>query len=224
MKNLVLLLCLLPLLEAVNAQTSKGSFVVGFHNFSPVPLPSDGLASNNLFPQTNAFGISFGTSKQKIDGELQDGKQNNSVFGLSLNSQYFVADQFAIGLTGSFSSGSTVYKEDGSDDDKSSSTIILIGPEMRYYFDAGAKTKFWLKGGAGFGSLSSKYNGDGGDPINLSQFGGGAGISLFPVSTVSIDFGLGYNVLTATDKDDSFGDTKYINSGLAFDIGVGIFF
>lgn len=72
---------------------------------------------------SNSFGISFGTSKVKVNEQLQDGKQNNTVFGLSINSLYFAEDQFAIGLTGSFSSGSTVYKEDGDEDDKSSSVI-----------------------------------------------------------------------------------------------------
>ncbi len=223
MKLFTFLLMLLPLFGVLNAQTTKGNFMVGFHNFSPVPLSSDGLAYN-LFPPTNSFGISFGTSKVKVDGQLQDGKQNNTVFGLSINSLYFAEDQFAIGLTGSFSSGSTVYKEDGDEDDKSSSFIFLLGPELRYYFDAGTKTKFWLKGGASIGSVSSKYNGEGGDPTGLSQFGGGAGISIFPVPSVSIDFGLGYNVLTVTDKSDFGGDFKSINSGLAFDIGAGIFF
>ncbi len=223
MKQFTFLMMLLPLFGGLSAQTTKGTFVVGFHTYSPGPISGLGTAVN-LFPQTNALGISFSTSKEKEDGELQEGKETNTVIGLSLNSQYFVADQFAIGLTGNFSSGSTTYKHESFGDSKSSSTIMLVGPELRYYFDTGAKTKFWLKGGASFGSISSKYDGESSDPIGLSQFGGGAGISIFPVSTVSIDFGLGYNVLTITDKDESFGDSQSIISGLAFDIGAGFFF
>ncbi len=223
MKHFTFLLMLIPLLGVLNAQTTKGSYLIGFHNYSPGPISSFGTAYN-LFPQTNGLGISFGTSKVKNDGEVLDGKENFSVFGLSLSSHYFVADQFALGLTGNFSLGSSTYKTPGSDDDKSSATIFMVGPELRYYFDAGAKTKFWLKGGASIGSVSSKNNGDSTDPTSLSQYGVGAGISIFPVSSVSIDFGFGYNVLTFTDKSDFDGEFKSINSGLAFDIGVGLFF
>lgn len=222
MKNLFLLLITVSFLGTLNSQTTKGTWVIGLHNFSPVPLTSDGLGYN-LFPQTNSLGISFGTTKEKIDGELQGDKQSNAVIGLSLNTHYFVADQFAIGLVGNFSSSSSTYKVEFGDEYKSSATIFLLGPEARYYFDSGTKTKIWLKGGAAFGSVSSKIDGESSDPINLSQFGGGAGLSIFPVSTVSIDIGLGYNVLTVSDKNSS-SDYKSINSGMTLDVGFGIFF
>jgi len=118
---------------------------------------------------------------------------------------------------------SSNYKSDF-DDYKTSATIFLLGPEVRYYFDTGAKTKLWLKTGASIGSLASKFDGESSDPISLSQFGGGAGLSIFPIANVSIDFGLGYNVLTLTEKGNNSADYKYINSGLAVDIGFGIFF
>ncbi len=223
MKHFTFLMILLPFFGMLNAQTTKGTFAVGFHNFSPVPLSIDGL-SYNLFPQSNSFGIAFGTGKGKYNGELEEDKVKSLVFGLSLNGQYFVADQLSIGLVGNFSSGSSTYIEEGEEDYKTSSTILLFGPELRYYFDTGEKTKFWLKGGASFGSVSSKYDGESNDPISLSQFGGGAGISIFPAANISIDFGLGYNVLTFSDKSDSGDKSEYINSGLAFDIGVGFFF
>ena len=207
-------------LGTINGQTTKGSWVIGLHNFSPVPLSTGGLPYN-LFPQTNALGISFGTSKEKIDGEVQDDKDHTTVFGLSLNSHYFVADQLAIGLVGNISSSSSSYESSYGDDYKSSASIFLVGPEVRYYFDSGAKTKIFLKGGASFGSVSSKYDGESSDPTKLSQFGGGAGLSIFPVSAVSIDFGLGYNILTASEKDS---EDKSINNGLSFDVGFGIFF
>lgn len=223
MKKALLFFTLLALVDISFAQTTKGSFSIGFHNYSPGPIPSD-LAGINLFPQTNGLGISFGSSKEKYDGELDEGRENSTLVGLSLNALYFVENQLAIGLVGSFSSASITSKYPGSDDDKSSGTIFLVGPELRYYFDTGEKTKLWLKGGAGIGSVSSKYNSESADPIQLSQFGGGAGVSVFPISNVSIDFGLGYHVLTLTDKSSSFGDYKSINGSLALDIGFGFFF
>jgi len=222
MKKVLLFFALLAVVNVYFAQTTKGSFLIGFHNYSPGPIASD-LAGINLFAQTNGLGISFGSSKEKYDGELEEGSQHSTVIGLSLNTLYFVENQFAIGLVGSFSTASVTDKYPGTDDDKSSGTIFLVGPELRYYFDTGEKTKLWLKGGAAIGSISSKYNGESFDPLQLTQFGGGAGVSVFPVSSVSIDFGLGYHMLTITE-DDSFGEYKTINGSLAFDIGFGFFF
>ena len=221
MKNLVLLFMIVCFSQTITGQTTKGTWVVGLHNYTPVPL-SSGVA--NLFPQTNSLGISFGTSKEKYDGEILDGKETNTIFGFTVNFQYFVVDRLAIGLVGNFSSGTTTYKYEGEDDEKFSASILLLGPEMRYYFDAGVKTKIWLKGGAAIGSVSSRYDGESSDPTKLSQFGGGAGLSIFPASAVSIDVGLGYNILTATDKSSVSEEYKSINSGLSFDIGFGIFF
>jgi hypothetical protein len=221
MKNSFTLLIMASFLGTIHGQTTKGSWVVGLHNFAPVPLSSN-ESYLNLFPQSNALGISFGTGKEKVNGKVGDDKVNSTVFGLSLNSHYFLANQLSIGLVGNYSSGSTSETYAG-DEYKSSSSLFLMGPEARYYIDAGAKSKIWLKGGASFGSVSSKYDGESSDPISLSQFGGGAGISIFPVSAVSIDLGLAYNILTATQKD---GPDKHqsIYSGLTFDVGFGIFF
>ena len=221
MKNLFLLLIMVTFFGTISGQTSKGTWIVGLHNFAPVPLVSE-ASVYNLFPQSNALGISFGTVKEKYNGEEEEGKENTTVFGLSLNSHYFVADQFAIGVVGNYSSGSSKYSSPFGEY-KYSSSIFLMGPEARYYFDTGAKSKIWLKGGASFGSVSSKEDGESNDPFSLSQVGGGAGISIFPVSAVSIDLGLAYNVLTVTQKDGS-DKSQSIYSGLTFDIGFGIFF
>lgn len=220
MKKFTFLLTALLFCGLLNAQTSKGNFVMGFHNFNPGPLASFGTPYN-WFPQTNALGISFGSSKSKNDGNVSDYKVNNTVVGLSLNSHYFVDDNLGLGLTASFSSTSSVEKGTG-DDSKTSSTILLIGPAIRYYFDTGEKSKFWLKGGTSFGSISSKYDGQKSDPTSISQFEGGAGISIFPVSAVSFDLGIGYSVLSGKAKEANKG-TKAINSNLTFDIGVSVF-
>jgi hypothetical protein len=217
MKKLLLLVLLAGSFTIAHAQTTKGTWMMGLHNFSPVPLAGDGLGYN-FFPPTNGFGISFGSSKVKIDGEVQNDKINSTQFGLSVNSHYFIADQFALGLVGNYSSWSV-----NDEDYKTAASIFLVGPEVKYYFDAGTKAKLWLKTGASIGSISYKEDGDKDDPTSLSQFGGGAGISIFPVSAVSIDIGMSYNVLTMTDKSD-FGEYKYINGGLAVDVGFGIFF
>jgi hypothetical protein len=220
MKNFTLFLFALLFCGIMNAQTSKGSFCIGFHNFSPGPLASYGTPYN-LFPQTNAFGITFGTIKNKFNGTVSDNKETTSVIGLSLNSQYFVEDQIAVGLTASFSTATSIEKGSG-DDFKVSSTILLIGPEMRYYMETGEKARFWLKGVASFGSTAMKYDGEKSDPTNLFQYGVGAGISIFPVSSVAFDFGIGYNVLTATIKE-STDVSKLISSGLTLDVGVSVF-
>jgi hypothetical protein len=223
MKHFALILFFISFIGITNAQTTKGTFAVGFHNFSSGQLATGSLAYN-LFPQTNALGISFVTSKDKYDGQVDEEKQKSVMLGLSLNAQYFAVDHLAIGLTANLATGNSKTVGNSVTDNKSSFTILLVGPELRYYFDPGAQAKCCIKGGAAFGSLSSKYEGESGDPIGLSQFGGGAGVSLFPIPAVSIDFGLGYNVFTVTEKDEVSGDYQSINSGLAIDIGAGFFF
>jgi len=224
MKKLLLFFAFAALVDVSFAQTTKGSFSIGFHNYSPGSIASD-ISGLNLFAQTNGLGLSFGSTKSKEDGVLEEGKETNTIFGLSLNALYFAADKLAVGLVGNFTSASITSEYPGFDETKSSGTILLVGPEMRYYFDTGEKTKVWIKGDAGFGSITSKYEGESDDPIKLSQFGGGAGVSVFPVPGVSIDFGLGYHVLTlALDESSSIGEYKSINNSLAFDIGFGFFF
>jgi opacity protein-like surface antigen len=88
--------------------------------------------------------------------------------------------------------------------------------------------KIYVMGGAGFGTSSSKYNGDDDDdPTKLSRFGGSAGVAFFPNSNVSIDLGLGYSSFVVKNTYDDFQgnkiDSKDTNSGVALEVGFTVF-
>jgi hypothetical protein len=145
--------------------------------------------------------------------------------GLSLNGHYFVANNLSVGLGGNFFT--QTQKEDGGEG-KYTTTLLMGGPQLRYYINTGAKSKVWLKGMASFGSAKSKYDGEWEeDPTKLSEFGGGIGLALFPNQHFCIDLGIGYNVFTVKNEYDFEEmpiEYKEIYSGLVFDIGFGVFF
>ncbi len=222
MKKLQLLCLMLVLatISALQAQTTKGTFALGLHNFSPMFGEAGGL----LAP-TNAFGIGFTTSKSEIDGEESDFKYKTTTIGLSGSGHYFLIDNLSAGINLSFLSQAE--KEDVDDGDESSISLIMAGPELRYYIPAGSKMKVFVLGGASFGTAKSSFNGeDEGDPTKLSRFGGSAGLSFFPSNHVSVDLGLGYGVFITQDTYDFLGQevkSKDTNSGITLELGFTVF-
>lgn len=208
---------LLPILFVIaitfgmDAQTSKGSFMFSLHNFSAIAPEA-----SNLLAPTNALGISFGKLKTEFDGDETVIKF--TTIGLSGSGHYFVADNFSAGLNLNVLHQKV---KDEDDNDTYQFTILMAGPELRYFIPAGAKTKVWLGGGGSFGSTKSKYSdGDNdSDPVKLTRFGGGGGVAIFPNQHFSLDLGVGYHVLNAKDGSDGL-DTS---SGLTFDVGFSVF-
>lgn len=222
MKQLLSLLFLLAISTvALQAQTEKGKFALGLHNFSPGGV----TGSSSILSPASSLGIAFGKTKSKInDGDFED-QFKYSVIGLNLSGHYFVINNLSLGLVANVF-GQT-QKEVGGDEDEYKSTILLAGPELRYYAPVGGKSKFWVKGGGAIGKVTSKVNGEkDDDPTKLTQFGGGAGLAFFPNSHISLDLGLGYNVFVSKNES-TFGTitNKYtdVYSGLAFDLGFTIF-
>lgn len=224
MKNIVLTLALFATTLHLQAQTEKGTFALGLHNFAPGVV----VSSSSLVSPTNAFGFSFGKSKEKVDGQDQGDDTKYSTVGLNFNGHYFIIDDFSAGLGLNFFSQTEKEDNGSGEDDKYTATIVMAGPELRYYFSTSPKTKVWLKGSASFGSLKTKINGEeDDDPTKLSTFGGGAGLAFFPNPNISIDLGLGYSVFTSkSDVNFGTGSTEYedVFSGLVFDVGFGLFF
>ena len=225
MKKLFILLFLLVIELNIQAQTTKGTFAIGLHNFNPTSF-FGGNVFSNLLPQTNGLGIGFGTLKEKYNDVEEEGQTKYVVLGLSVNGQYFVANNLSLGLVGNFSNGSSTYKLDDEEGDKSGYTITLVGPEVRYYLPAGEKTKVWFKGAASVGSVHTRFDGDSDEPTNLSQYGGGVGLSVFPTPSISIDIGMMYNKSIVKETFEFIDTTEYqqTGKGLAFDIGFGYFF
>lgn len=210
---------------AADAQTEKGNYSVGFHNYSPTGINIDGLPIN-LFPQNCGLGFSFGSHKTKLDGSYIDVRENTTTFGFSLSGSQFIFDDFSVGLIGNFYSGSTVYKETEKIDEKYSTMMLMGGAEIKYYLNGGHHMKYWLKASPILGVIESKYNGQEVHlPKRLYQFSGGTGISYFANKHFSIDAGLTYSIFTIRNKG-GYTETsrkEYIDS-IGMDVGFSFFF
>lgn len=212
---------LLTLVCALQAQTTKGTFALSLHNFSPLIPEASGL----LAP-TNALGIAFGTTKS--ESGIQDREYSYTTLGLSGSGHYFIIDNLSAGINLNLLYQKEKEKNAVGTPDEYSVTIFMAGPEVRYYIPAGAKTKVWINGSGGVGSVTSGDDDDDSDPTKLSRFGGGVGLAIFPVEKVSIDLGLGYGIFTSKDTFEDFdGDiieVKNTNSGVVVDLGFSVFF
>ncbi|MEO6130329.1 MAG: hypothetical protein ABIQ02_00670 [Saprospiraceae bacterium] len=216
--KLAVLLSFILISLNIQAQIEKGTVSFGIHNFSPSGMNIDGVPLN-LFGKGFTLGASWGTSKTIKNGIEQDDAQSIYTFGLNLNSHYFIADNFSVGITGSFFSGYSVYAKQSNEDGRYSARIWMGGPEVRYFFGTG-RTKTWVKASASFGALNVWWDRKKHVPMQLSQLDAGAGVSFFLSRVISIDAGLGYNIFTM--KPDA--NTKGINKNLSLDLGFGLFF
>lgn len=202
------------------SQTEKGNFTLSLHNYSP-----SGIFSNSGIPvRTNALGFYSGTYKSELDGN-DAGEAKTFSAGLNVSGHYFLIDNFSIGLNSSFFYFST--KLDGADEAFSGS-IYQIAPELRYYFDIAPEMKLYISGDAGFGQAVSNSSFDDEDePINLTSFSGGLGMSYFMRENISFDFGIRYAVEGSKEEDNFSGVTRVRKeqfSGVGLDVGVSIFF
>lgn len=219
MKKVTMLATAIALAMTCSAQTEKGTFAIGLHNFSPIVPQAIGL----LAP-TSGLGVAFGTSVSEFNGN--ESKASYTTIGLSGSGHYFVVDNFSIGLNLHIISQSMKEKDGG---DKYNFSILMAGPELRYYFPVTAKSKLWLSGSGAWGSSKTSSNGDSEeDPGKLSRYGGAVGLALFPFEHFSVDLGVGYGVFSVKDSYQNFsGDTiesKDTNSGIAVDVGFSVFF
>lgn len=198
------------------AQTTKGTFALGLHDYSPTGI---GIAP------TSSFGIGFGKMVTKSSSTSDNSETKYTSVGLNANVFYFLVDNLSLGAQ--FSLLTQNLNEQTGDRDKSSLVLLMAGPEVRYYIPAGAKLKFWIKGQAAFGSSKTKYNGESDDPTKLSQYGGVVGLSFFPASCFAIDIGGGYGSVISKSEYTFFGMTeevKVTESGATLDVGFTVFF
>ncbi len=223
MKNLLsiamlLLFCVLT----ANAQTEKGTFSLGLRNFSP-----GGILQNTTLSQTNFIGIGFGKVKSKTN-DVDGDETKYSVVGLGLNAQYFVANNFSLGLLSNiFTQKETIEETPNNDREEFTVNILLVGPQIRYYFNIGAKTKLYLDAYAAVGNSKVKYTGEDDETTKLSSFGGGLNFAYFPSPNFSVDLGLGYDIFRTKDEFDFLGDTIKVENttgGVVFDLGFSAFF
>lgn len=213
------------LLNSVNAQTNKGTSALLLHSFSPTGIKIDGLPLT-LFPQNSGLGISFGSHKTKMNGSMMDIREKVMTYGISLNYQYFLFNDFSLGLTGGYYSGMTTYTETEKPAEKYATTMMMGGLELRYYIHGGSHLKYWLKASPALGSITSTYDGKEVHlPKRLYQFSGGPGVSYFASRSFALDLGLTYNVFTIRNRGNYNENSRkeYIDS-VGLDVGFSFFF
>jgi len=158
---------------------------------------------------TNLSG-GISTSKTK-SGSTTTTNGKLSSFSIEPQAGYFVIDNLAAGAGLSISASG--YKVDGSSD-KFSSTSISFTPFARYYYE-----KFYIQGSVGFGSTKFKdtiNNTTDESKVNIGSWGLLVGYTWFISPAIALEPQLGYSSISRKDGSDS----KLINSGLAFGIGL----
>lgn len=224
-KKWCILLLAFHVMTSVYAQTEKGTNALILHSFSPTGIKIDGLPLT-LFPQNTGLGISFSSHKTKVNGSMMDVREKVITYGISLNYQFFLFNDFSVGLTGGFYSGTTTYTETEKPAEKYATTMMMGGLELRYYINGGRHLKYWLKASPALGSITSTYDSkEVHVPKRLYQFSGGPGISYFASRSFAFDLGLTYNVFTIRNRGnyDENSRKEYIDS-VGIDVGFSIFF
>ena len=102
---------------------------------------------------------------------------------------------------------------------KTSANVFRVNPAVRYTFGPGVGTSFYAQGGAGYYSVSAKYEDSVPSSANTSEgkigFNFGAGVN-FPVApTTKMNLGLQYHTVSTEGQS-----TNYINfrAGIGFNL------
>lgn len=133
-------------------------------------------------------------------------KSKNNQFGFNLGVGYFVADNFALALSGAYSYTDNKFEPFDFDPGKEAiTTTLAVVPQMIYYFPSEGKLKpslnigagyLWLKQRASYASSNNNivYS------ISGSSFNGAAGVSYFITKSIAFDVGLQYTHNRLRDK------------------------
>ena len=148
--------------------------------------------------------------------------RGNSGYGGSLNSKedinqfdfkpsigWFIADGLAIAIIMDYT-----YTKQKNSIDEYSSSILMLGPSLAYYFGS-SNIKPFIQGEYLFGTskFDSKYK--------INGWGLGAGIAFFMNQHISLDLGLGYASVSGENDDDNYKSTV---KGVAFMGGISVYF
>lgn len=194
MKKFLLLLTL-SAFGFVNAQTEKGSWVVG---------------------GSTTIGFNSVGSKVDYNGGSVDGPKV-STFNFTPSVGYFVMNKLAVGLDLGFTSVSTKYNDDGSNDKYTTSTFSLM-PTATYYFTTESKLFPYLGAGLGYASTKEKDNSYE-TKVDGFAWKGKGGVAYFITDKVAIDIGLSYHRYSNKDTYDGQDIKTKINT---FGVGAGL--
>ena len=207
MKNYISALLFLFLCSTTFAQTQKGNFVL-----------SGKTDINFLFSN-----ITTGTDS------VQTGKTKGNQFGLTAGVGYFVANNLALGIFGTYSYsyskiGASNYQPSNTQNITQSFTIL---PQLQYYFPVEGKLKPFAAIGVGYmwlqerdSRVTDNYN----KVYSLSgtSFTGGVGASYFIITSVALDLGFQYSYNRL--KDELIDNQIMKEKQFAGRLGVSVFF
>ena len=209
MKKLFTILCTLMITFSLSAQTDQGTFLIGLNTglgFSSTNITDiEGLGSDwdDVYDKQSSSNLNFNLT-------------DFSALLESVGFGYFVADNFAIGL-------SMIYISDGTNtdyvsdlntfwnDEKITTTTFVVEPGVRYYMEMGEGFLFGQLS-YGMGSNTTKVElSEQDDPddevMKVSGLGIGVGYSILVSDNISIEPVLGYSMLTETLVDYGVSST-----------------
>lgn len=197
MKKL-LLVGAMALFGAMNAQTEKGSWVVG---------------------GSTSLGFNSVTTKFKAGSQSSTSPSVNT-FTFTPSVGYFIQDNMALGVDAGFVS---ISQKEG--DYKSSASTVSLMPTFTYYFKSGANIMPYLGAGLGYASTKTteKYNGGSeSETVDGLAWKAKGGFVYLINSTVGVDAGLGYSSYT---NKETVGGTDYKTTvgTLGVNLGLSIF-
>ena len=207
MKNYMPALLFLFLCSSTFAQTEKGNLVL-----------SGKTDLNFLFSN-----ITTGTDS------VQTGKTKGNQFGLTAGAGYFVADDLALSIFGTYSYsyskiGASNYQPSNTQNITQSLTIL---PQLQYYLPVEGKLKPFVAIGAGYIWLQerdSRFTENYNKVYSLSgpAFTGGIGVSYFITTSVAFDLGFQYSYNRL--KDELIDNQIMKEKQFAGRLGVSVFF
>jgi outer membrane protein len=195
------------------------------------------LFCSNAFAQTKKgnFALSgktdlnflFSKNQVKMDSVKFAGSKTNQ-FGISAGMGYFVADNFMVGVSGTYSyiysNMENVNNQYGS---QNITTTLGIVPQVTYYFPMDGKLRPSVSAGAGYVWLRERDsrvtdNNNLANSLSGVSLTGAAGISYFINQSVSFDFGMQYTRNRLENKLQT--NQILIQNMVAGNIGVTVFF
>lgn len=183
----------LALFASVNAQTEKGSWVIG-----------------------GSTTLGFNSSKEtyKANGQSADGATITTI-AVTPSVGYFVANNIAVGVD--LGVASITQKEDG---DKVTTSTFSVMPTGTYYFKGASNIIPYLGVGVGYQTAKQDF---GSDDLTISglAYKGKGGVVFLLNQTVGIDLGLTY--LGTNGKVKDFEEVKVNTSTIGGTVGISVF-
>lgn len=186
----------LALFGAVNAQTEKGSWVVG---------------------GSTTLGFNNATSKQKVGSNTSDGPKI-STFTITPSVGYFVINKLAIGVDLGFTSITSKQEDDQMSayySAKSTVNTFSVMPTATYYFKSDSKLLPYLGAGLGFASSKIKYDFSGPYGVDSEDKNNGfawkvkGGLMYLITPSIGVDIGVTFNQVSSSEHHPMFYPNGY---------------